>query len=928
MNSLLLPHYWRLLPVLAAGVLLQLLSRVPASFAAAPASDWLIDPAPFVARITPSADGREVELNNGLVRRVLRLKPNAATVGFDNLMTGESLLRSVRPEACVELDGTRYDVGGLVGQPIHNYLNAAWVETLEADAGAFQFTGFKIGQTEERFAWKKRREWMAQDSPWPPPGASLTVEFAAPPGFGQGERPLQVLLADDFTKLAPEWKITLSKRHERTSFQNEGKVGEIMAYENTCAFAERPWPASATAVQCLINPGTDKSASWGPGLAVVFANNIVRFNLRPGKDNFGVFASGESEHGQLADGKAYSLRMTLLPPRVVCEASLDGKQWQKIAEASARGAPKAVRLGKMSRDGGASDFNGASGNLERCHVSDLRFLGPTETVPASAAGKGVVVEVHYELFDGLPLLSKWIVVRNGTDKPVRLNSFVSEILAAVEQESIVDPTDGWRPMPLHVETDYAFGGMSPSSGGQGVRWGPDPLYSSQVNYERKTPCLLECRPPLGPDQVIAPGVRFESFRAFELAQDSTDRERKTLALRRMYRTVAPWVTENPVLMHVRSARPEAVKLAIDQCAEVGFEMVILTFGSGFNFESRDTNYQARIKELADYGRSKGIALGGYSLLASRGAGTAADNTQGVPARYGVMPCLGATWGSNYLAQLQHFMEFAGLGVLEHDGSYPGDECASTNHPYHRSLDDSQWVQWKAITGLYQWCCANGIYLNIPDWYFLNGGTKTGMGYREVNWSLPRAYQEIIERQNIFDGTWEKTPSMGWMFVPLTEYQGGGAAATIEPLKDHLPHYEQRLANLFGPGVMACYRGPGLYDSDETKAVVKRWVDFYKQHRAILNSDIIHLRRADGRDLDYILHVNPALKEKGLLMVYNPLERAVQKTLTLPLYYTSLTDKAAVRERDGSPQTLTLNRDYSVELPVTVPARGVTWFVFE
>ena len=51
-------------------------------------------------------------------------------------------------------------------------------------------------------------------------------------------------------------------------------------------------------------------------------------------------------------------------------------------------------------------------------------------------------------------------------------------------------------------------------------------------------------------------------------------------------------------------------------------------------------------------RSKGIALGGYSLLASRGAGTAADNTQGVPARFGVMPCLGATWGSNYLAQLQ------------------------------------------------------------------------------------------------------------------------------------------------------------------------------------------------------------------------------------------------------------------------------------
>ena len=64
------------------------------------------------------------------------------------------------------------------------------------------------------------------------------------------------------------------------------------------------------------------------------------------------------------------------------------------------------------------------------------------------------------------------------------------------------------------------------------------------------------------------------------------------------------------------------------------------------------------------------------------------------------------------------------------------------------------------------------------------------------------------------------------------------------------------------------------------------------------------------------------------MVYNPLEREVQKTLTLPLYYTGLTDKAAVTERNGSAQSLTLKRDYSVELPVTVSARGVTWFVFE
>ena len=36
----------------------------------------------------------------------------------------------------------------------------------------------------------------------------------------------------------------------------------------------------------------------------------------------------------------------------------------------------------------------------------------------------------------------------------------------------------------------------------------------------------------------------------------------------------------------------------------------------------------------------------------------------------------------------------------------------------------------------------------------------------------------------------------------------------------------------------------MYDTPETKAVVKKWVDFFKKYRDILTSDIIHVRRAD------------------------------------------------------------------------------------
>ena len=217
---------------------------------------------------------------------------------------------------------------------------------------------------------------------------------------------------------------------------------------------------------------------------------------------------------------------------------------------------------------------------------------------------------------------------------------------------------------------------------------------------------------------------------------------------------------------------------------------------------------------------------------------------------------------------------------------------------------------------------------MPDFYYLSGSTKNGMGYREVNWSLPRAQQVIHTRQNIYDGTWQKTPSMGWMFVPLTQYHGGGAAATIEPLDKHLDHYERMVTSNLALGVQACYRGPRLYDTNRTKAMVKRWVEWFKAYRDILESDVIHGRRADGRDLDWMLHVNPRLKRKGMLVVFNPLTEAREKTLRVNLYYTGLTKTARVSEKGGAAKEYALDRNYCIDLPVRVEPEAMTWLVIE
>ncbi len=692
-------------------------------------ADWMLDPGGFRAEITENND--IITISNKLVSRSFSLDPDGATTGFTNLMNGNELIRAVKPEALITINGMTTTIGGLKGQPVNNYLAKEWIKAMQPDSlSQYKLTGYKTGIIEPRFEWKKRPEWMPVDLPWPPEG-------------------------------------------KRVDFTYAGK---------------------------------------------------------------------------------------------------------------------------------------------------------------SAVFEGTEVVVHYEIYDGIPLICKWLSVNNNSGREITIDSFTSEILAMTEEESAVGDKKNLILPNIYVETDYAFGGSmsSESCFEKSVFWVADPDYKTIVNYNRVQQTMLECRPATGPAERVRDGGSFESFRTWILVFDSWDRERKGLTQRRMYRTIAPWVTENPIFLHLRYSTEEMVKNAVEQCAETGFEMIILSFGSGFNIEDTSAANIDKYKMLADYAHSKGITLGGYSLLASRKIDAKNDVVmpEGRSPAFGNSPCLGSEWGEEYFRKLYSFFESTGFDNFEHDGSYPGDVCMSVKHPGHEGYNDSQWKQFRNITDFYKWCRGRGIYLTVPDWYFLNGSSKSAMGYRETNWSLPRNQQEIIERQNIYDGTWEKTPSMGWMFVPLVEYQGGGAAATIEPLSEHLPHYGQRLANLFGAGVQAAYRGPRIYDTPETKELVKKWVTFYKQHRSILDSDIIHVRRADGRGIDAIMHVNPVIEEKGLLMVYNPLEEPVQQKMKINVYYTGLKDIAKVSENGANPRRMKIDRNYEIELPVTVAAKSQSWYLIK
>ena len=548
---------------------------------------------------------------------------------------------------------------------------------------------------------------------------------------------------------------------------------------------------------------------------------------------------------------------------------------------------------------------------------------------------GVEVTVHYNLYDGMPLFCKWLTIEQGGIADLHLNTYESDILALTEYNATVNEGYGdieATPQTIILETDYAFGGSYQfSTKSHSIEYVKDPQYHSQVNYARTSRVLAVSRPEVGPDVMLEKGSSFSSHRTWELITDGDHRERRSLAQRRMYRTVAPWVTENPSVMHVRSAAEPAVKAAIDQCEEVGFETVILTFGSGANIEDMSQKNLDYLKRLADYAGSKGIEIGGYSLLASSRRGAEASIislTTGKPGggRYGNAPCLASDWGDGYFANLRRFYEYTGFTLFEHDGSYPGDRCASTKH-HHRGAGDSQWTQFQIITDHYNWCLANNVYMNVPDWYFMNGSHKCAMHYREANFALPRARHTLLARRDIFDGTWEKTPSMGWMHVPLVAYHGGQANSVFEPLSENLDDYRFVLMQNFLLGVQGHYRGHRLYDTEETKQMVKHIVEFYGKHWDILNSDVVHFRRPNGRTIDGMLHVNPQLEEKACLVLFNSTDQTLRETLHVPLYYAGLTTGTRVTDMGGQTQVKDLARDYSIDLDVELPPRSVRCYFF-
>lgn len=107
---------------------------------------------------------------------------------------------------------------------------------------------------------------------------------------------------------------------------------------------------------------------------------------------------------------------------------------------------------------------------------------------------------------------------------------------------------------------------------------------------------------------------FTSYRVLLLVNDDSDIERQSLARSRVTQLLAPHTMENPIFFHATDVHGAGFNLAVDRMQETGFEMLIFSFGSGFNLEDNSTLYLQLIAKQVAYANAKGIEVGGYDLI--------------------------------------------------------------------------------------------------------------------------------------------------------------------------------------------------------------------------------------------------------------------------------------------------------------------------
>lgn len=539
----------------------------------------------------------------------------------------------------------------------------------------------------------------------------------------------------------------------------------------------------------------------------------------------------------------------------------------------------------------AFDFTGIS--ILTCEERVSFKKAPTMTYEGEYPPPGKAVELHYmgrelplqvavryEIYDGMPVIMKRVAVKNISSDVYTIDNIITDVLCITQNRDT-----------FFIDSDYnsttQFLGLD--------------ITKYAKNYARFRYDLLEIAPLYRMNVKLKQDEELSSICAYELLFSNDYYEHRMIEIKEMYRRIAPWCTDNVLFFHLISNNPRTIRKAVDQCCEVGLEMIIQSFGSGVNMESDSKYYLNRIKKAYDYGHKKGLRMGAYTLAYVKNyrpvKGDEALNHDGSH----ICRCLANDWAEQYMKKVTRFIDKTGADAVEIDGPYGMMMCSGGKTHHHDDFTDSQYKQWKAsVVDWYRELKKRGIYINAPDWHFLNGINRCGVGYEEIAFSEKRAEQLITSRIYYYKGTFDKNPSQGWGFLPLNVYHGGGKDAMFFPTEKNAFEFDWALAQITASGVWPTIRGRRVYDSETGKEIFKKWVGIFKKYRTVLNGITIHFmpprinpEKPDRTTcIDAIMNQLPYGKTRGFLMFFNQTDREITEEITLPVYYTGLTGLSA------------------------------------
>jgi len=147
---------------------------------------------------------------------------------------------------------------------------------------------------------------------------------------------------------------------------------KIVSPANCYCFFQRVLPAFKE-VRVTVNTGTDKGATWGPGISVVWPNGILKVNLRYSGSFAGVLnGNANLGIGQVTPNKEYTLRIKKTNVSYVGEV-YDNNKWYTVIEIPLSifpTAPLYLVVGKTNEIGYAGD-HGSIGEAGECTFRDL-----------------------------------------------------------------------------------------------------------------------------------------------------------------------------------------------------------------------------------------------------------------------------------------------------------------------------------------------------------------------------------------------------------------------------------------------------------------------------------------------------------------------------------------------------------------------------